>query len=441
MKLNRRWWACGLFAALAGAGAGCGDEEPALKDGVFTAAEWEAIQELSPLPERPPLDPTNKRGDDPAAAKLGQMFFFERSFSGPLLVGDDGSNGGLGMVGEEEKVACASCHEGPWQIDLRSKPGNVSLGTGWLPRNANSLVNAAFYFPWIENDGISDSLWSDALVDPEFSIAMNGSRLRYVHVIYDKYREEYNAVFDPDLGAEIEDAMRFPPKGKPGDAAWDAMAPEDQKIVNTAFANYGKSMEAYLRRFVSGGSAFDKYVAGETGAISTSAKRGLKLFVGKANCAACHKGNHFSDDDFHTIGLIAKGENVNPEDAGRALWIDRTLSNPFNSDGEFSDDRNTGRLKDLAAAKADAKGKWRTKGLRNVAMTGPYMHTGQFEKLEDVVKFYNDGGDEAGFLGVKDEEIKKLNLTDAEMADLVEFLKTLTGVPIPAELMQNTAKP
>jgi cytochrome c peroxidase len=441
MKLNQRWWACVLFAALAGAGAGCGDEDAELKDGVFTSAEWVAVQELSPLPEKPPLDPTNKYGDNPEAAKLGQMFFFEKSFSGPLLVGDDGSNGGLGMVGDTGKVACASCHEGPWQIDLRSKPGNVSLGTGWLPRNANSIVNAAYYFPWYENDGISDSMWSDALVDPELSIAMNGSRLQLVHAVYAKYREEYNAVFDPDLGADLEDMKRFPAEGKPGDAAWDGMTPEDQKTVNTAFANYGKAVEAYMRLFVSGGSAFDRYVAGETSAISLSAKRGLKLFVGKANCANCHKGNHFSDDDFHTIGLIAKGEHVNPDDAGREQWIDRMLSNPFNADGEFSDDRNTGRLKDVAAAKADSKGKWRTKGLRNVAMTAPYMHSGQFEALEDVVKFYNEGGDESGFLGVKDEEIKKLNLTDAEVADLVEFLKTLTGTTIPAALMQNTAKP
>jgi cytochrome c peroxidase len=190
---------------------------------------------------------------------------------------------------------------------------------------------------------------------------------------------------------------------------------------------------------VSGNSAFDKYVAGDTGSISPAAKNGLKLFVGKANCVECHKSSHFSDDKFHVIGLIAKGENIVPDETGREAVIGVVLNNPFNSSGEYSDDKTTGRLDGLVESEAE-RGKWRTKGLRNAAMTGPYMHTGQFTTLEDVVKHYNKGGDDADFIGTKDKAIRKLNLTDAEIKDIVAFIESLTGDVVPAALRADTSK-
>jgi cytochrome c peroxidase len=426
-----------MLLVAAAAAASCSSDGADLVDGVYTAEEWAKIQTLSPLPEKPPPDTTNKYADDPQAAVLGQQFFFDKGFSGPLVIGDDGTNGGFGAVGEENKIACVSCHEGEWMIDLHSKPNNATLGSEWLPRNSNSVVNAAFYSPWIENDGVSDSMWADALIDPdELSIAMNGSRLRVVHVIYDKYQAEYNALFDPDLDASL---ATLPENGKPGMPEWE-MLPDDQKhMVNTVFANFGKALQAYMRLLVSGNAPFDKYVAGDTSALSSSAKKGLKLFVGKAGCVECHKSSHFSDDEFHTIGLVAEGPHIIPEETGRAAVLDRMVKNPFNSNGEFSDDKNTGRLDNLPSSESEV-GKWRTKGLRNVAMTGPYMHTGQFDNLTDVVKFYNEGGDESGFVGKKDEEIKKLNLTDAEIADIVAFLESLTGDPVRVELRTDTSK-
>src|SRR5262245_8200905 len=68
-------------------------------DGLFTQPEWTRIQTLSPLPALP-ADPTNAVGDDAAAARLGQMLFFESDYSGPIITGDDGSNGGLGAAGQ-----------------------------------------------------------------------------------------------------------------------------------------------------------------------------------------------------------------------------------------------------------------------------------------------------------------------------------------------------
>jgi cytochrome c peroxidase len=431
-----------VVAALTAPLVGCGTDEE-LVDGLFTAAEWEKVQTLSPLPDAP-HDTTNRYADDPAAAALGQRLFFEKGYSGPLAVGDDGSNGGLGAVGEEGKVACASCHHGPWFIDQRSNPNNASLGANWIPRNANTLVNAVHYEPWVENDGLSDSFWSDALVDPEFSIAMDGSRLKLAHVVYDKYRDEYDALFDPNLDPALDpnstDSARFPAEGKPGDPDWEAMTPADQELVTTIFVNFGKAVGAYLRLLISRDAPFDRYVAGDNAALGESAKRGLKLFVGKAACVACHDGPHFSDDDFHVNGLAADGPHINPEETGREAAIPLLLANPFNSDGVHSDDRSTGRLEGLAPTD-EARGKWRTKGLRSVAQTAPYMHTGQFATLREVVEFYNDGGHQAQLVGVKDEKVKPLNLTAQEIDDLVAFLEALTGEPVPEALQQDTSAP
>lgn len=435
MQLRRWGWLALGIAAL-----GCGPEEE-LVDGIFTADEWERVQTLSPLPEVPE-DTTNRFADDPAAAALGQRLFFEKGYSGPIVVGDDGKNGGLGMAGEEGKVACASCHHGTWLLDERSRPGNVSLGAAWIPRNANSLVNAAHYAPWIENDGVSDSLWSDALVDPELPIAMNGSRLRVAHVLFEEHRAEYDAIFDPDLDPALDsrapDAARFPAQGKPGDDAWAGMAPDDQAIVNVIYANFGKAMAAYLRLLVSRDAPFDRYVAGDRGAIGEGAKRGLALFIGKAGCVACHEGPHFSDDDFHVSGLAPEGPNIAPGETGREAAIKAVLDNPFNSDGVYSDDRSSGRLEGLAENEG-ARGEWRTKGLRQAAETAPYMHTGQLATLREVVEFYNAGGDEAGFVGAKSDKMKPLNLTDQEMDDLVAFLGSLTGEPVPEALREDTS--
>jgi cytochrome c peroxidase len=75
-------------------------------------------------------------------------------------------------------------------------------------------------------------------------------------------------------------------------------------------------------------------------------------------------------------------------------------------------------------------------------MVGPYMHAGQFATLDDVLTFYNNGGgDPSTFSGTKDPLIVPLNLTSDEQAAIVEFLKTLTGDPIPANLTQDTSSP
>lgn len=434
-----------LVAAALVLGTSCTEEEP-LVDGLFTHAEWEKIQTLSPLPDLPD-DPTNRHADDPAAAAFGQRLFFEAAYSGPLMIGDDGKNGATGAAGDQGTMSCASCHSGPWLIDERSKPGNVSLGAAYLPRNAGSLVNAAHYFPWIENDGLLDSLWSECMIDVEFDLSFNSSRLRLAHVLYEKHRDEYNAVFDPDLDPALDpahpEAARFPAEGRPGSAAWGSMTPADQAHVTRAWVNFGKAIHAYLNLLVSGDAPFDRYVAGDTGALSPAAKRGLKLFVGKAACDACHSGPDLSDHQFHNTGVEqAVGEHVPEVDEGRYTDVGKLLKNVFRGDGEFSDDPTAGaeKLRGLAQDEAD-RGKFRTKSLRGVPSTGPYLHNGSLATLEEVVHFYNVGGAEGGYAGTKDPRMVPLNLTATEEADLVALLRSLSGEAVPDALKQDTSAP
>lgn len=124
----------------------------------LTALEVKALKTLGPLPGLPP-DPTNGVADDAKAATLGEMLFFDKSYSGPIVTGGDGVNGGLGAAGETGKVSCASCHEGAAQVDVRSEPGNVSLGIEHGTRNALAIVNSSFYV-WTNWGGRFDSQWS-----------------------------------------------------------------------------------------------------------------------------------------------------------------------------------------------------------------------------------------------------------------------------------------
>jgi cytochrome c peroxidase len=433
-----------MIASAAAAGCGAEDEAGGVE---FTAAEWTKVSALGPLPVLPP-DPTNKYGDSADAARLGQRLFFERSYSGPIEV--DGPSGAVGAAG---KVGCVSCHDtGHYWVDTRT-PANVSHGVNWTARNSPSLVNAAFY-KWFSWAGKQDSLWMQGANGNESVDNFHGTRLHYAHVIFDKYRQDYDSLFpiplDPALAATAPDSTRFPPAGKPKatadapDGAWETMAAPDRQIVDVILANCGKALAAYERRLISRSSAFEMFLATKTG-LSPAAKRGLRLFVGAAACDACHKGPTLTDDDFHTTGVPQMvGEHVPAMDGGRFDDIGKLVTNTFNGAGAFSDDPVAGMIKlaPVEATKTDEswKGKFRTKSLVQVGETAPYMHNGSMATLEEVVHFYNLGGGASGsYAGVKDPRIVPLHLSDAEEKDLVAFLKSLTGQPPPAELGVDTA--
>jgi len=408
----------------------------------FTETEWATIKGMSPLPAVP-ADPTNKYADNEAAAAFGRKFFWEKRYSGPIstATAGDGTNGELGLAGETGKVSCGSCHfpEYGW-AENRSKPNNLSLGANRTVRNTPSILNVGFY-EWFTWAGRLDSLWAQGAASPE-SPDVVGNRCGVAHLLYDFYKEEYNGIFDDDLPEALNpaapDAARFPPACKPkamgaADGPWEMMDPADRTLVLRIMSNVGKGLAAYERKLVSGNSAFDKYVAGDTKAMSASAKRGLKVFIGAGFCVQCHSGPIFSDQKFHNLGVPQTGPNVPATDTGRFDDLPRALANPYNTKSPFSDSVETGNAKwdGLMAVEAD-RGAFRTKNLRGCAETAPYDHSGAFATLKEVVEFYDVGGGSTPY--TKDEKLKPLNLTAEQKDDLVAFLQSLTGEPVPAEL-------
>ena len=382
---------------------------------LFTDNEWTVVESLSPLPDTPPPSPTNRVADNPDAARLGQMFFFDERFS------------------KEATISCATCHS-PFHgfADVEA----TSLGNSRGARNAPTVLNAA-HNKWQFWDGRAETLWAQALFALEGEEEQAGTRLQYAHLIKRHYAAEYEGIF----GAlpELEDATRFPPIGKPGDATFDNMPEADQIAVNTVFANIGKAIEAYERLLIRRNAPFDRYVAGDEAAITLAAKRGLKIFIGKGVCVLCHGTPHFRDNDFHNLGIP---QGPLPEDTGRFQGIAKLLADPFNSAGIYSDSRgDAADMLNLLEPRLEHQGEFKTPTLRNVALTPPYFHTGEFPTLAAVIEFNDAGGTTNEFVGRRAAPVEPLHLSEQEKKDLVEFLETLTGEPLPAHLLRKPKLP
>lgn len=399
---------------------GCDDQNPGQilstiehateMSNLFSEDEWEIVMSLSPLPKTPPPNPTNHVADNPDAALLGQRFFFDFRFS------------------KEGTIACSTCHSPFYAFaDIES----TSFATGRGTRNTPTVLNAA-YNTWQLWDGRSETMWAQALFALEGEDEMAGTRVQYAHVINRNYKTDYEAVFGPL--PELEDTTRFPLTGKPGEPEYENMAEADKIAVNTIFSNIGKSVEAYQRLLITPDAPFDRYVAGDEEVISPEAKRGLKIFVGKGGCVDCHNTPTFTDNEFHNIGV----PSGSVEDKGRFQGIPKLMNNMFNSAGIYSDSRaESESMLSVMEAKPEDQGSFRTPTLRNVAMTAPYFHTGEFPTLASVIEFKNAGGYTTTFSGMETVLIKSLGLTEQEQADLVAFLVTLTGELPPAHLMQR----
>ena len=167
-----------------------------------------------------------------------------------------------------------------------------------------------------------------------------------------------------------------------------------------------RSLASFERTILSGDSAFDRYeFGGDKNALTPTQIRGLAIFRDphRGNCAACHSiGSSyalFTDGKFHNIG-----EGV--EDDGTLKDIGRYHETKLETD----------------------KGAFMTPTLRDIAETGPYMHDGSLKTLKEVVDFYAGGGNSNPYL---DKEIHAIQLSGQDRADLVEFLKSLTGAMPP----------
>jgi cytochrome c peroxidase len=308
-------------------------------------------------------------------------------------------------------------------------------------------VRNAAYAPLLFWDGRKDSLWSQVLSPVESEAEHNLTRLEVAHLVADKYRAPYEAIFGP-LPA-LGDEGRFPKSGRPGMSTFNGMAADDKVAVNRVFANFGKAIEAYERQLVDRSSPFDRYLAGDETALSDPALRGARLFVGRAACNECHQGPVLADGKFHNHGVPQVGPKVPTADNGRSDGIPRVLADEFNAAGLYSDANHGGGalvlegLHGLAVDDSSATvGAFKTPTLRNVSKTGPYMHTGAFATLWDVVVWYNEAAGIDGFAGKRESASAfPLRLTNEEIADLVAFLEALDGDPLPAAVTGAPALP
>ena len=334
------------------------------------------------------------------------------------------------------KVACATCHQ-PEKWFTDGLP--LAKGVGQAGRNAPTLLGVQ-WLPYLFHDGRKDSVWAQALGPLEADVEHGYDRLALAHRLAKHYRQPYEQLFGPL--PPLDDTARFPPHARPvpfqsnhpHHQAWLAMTELDRVAINTVFGNFGKVLEAYERKLLPREAAFDRYVkkllANDPTAareLSVEARHGLRDFIGRAQCVNCHNGPLFTDKGFHNVGL-PRTPGQTGVDVGRSLGAQSVKADDFRCGSVYSDTQNCQELRFLNPRFDDFLGAFKTPTLRNVAKTAPYMHTGQFATLDEVLTFYRtlpntaQVGHRELVLTLLDPEVKQ--------ADLLAFLQTLIG-PLP----------
>ncbi|GJL79563.1 MAG: cytochrome-c peroxidase [Nitrospinaceae bacterium] len=261
-------------------------------------------------------------------------------------------------------ISCMTCHH-PGLGWGDGLPRAFGHGHKELDRHSPTIINSG-YFETQFWDGRAKTLEEQALGPIESQVEMKQD--------LDELVKELKAI--PGYVRKFKKV--FPKEG----------------IKKTTIA---KALATYERSVVSNNAPYDKYFAGDKSAMSASALNGMKLFFGKAKCSICHNGPAFTDSKFHNIGVKQHGPLK--EDFGRYMITKEDFD----------------------------KGAFKTPGLRHINRSAPYMHDGSEATLEEVVDFYDRGGD------VEENRspfITPLGLNKKEKKDLVEFMKALEGEPI-----------
>ncbi|HYM20296.1 MAG TPA: cytochrome c peroxidase [Candidatus Kapabacteria bacterium] len=328
-------------------------------------------------------DPTN----DPKVA-LGRLLFYDGRLS---IASGNGSDSNFSAM---NGVSCGSCHI-PGNSFTDPKHNQLSFGINHTigVRNAPNLTNVAYNkaFTW---DGKFTTL-EQHVPGPMFSSIEMGNN-------FSRFSNDTTANGYGSSPGTNDTMFLFKRLQQPG-----VTQGPSHKSVNYADyfkAAFGtqeisldrivKAIASFERTFISTSSPFDAYNAGSANAISASAKHGFQLFINPdgANCVACHSGYNFTNGEFRNNGLIPS-------------------------------DQDPGRFK-ISKSPTDINS-FKVPSLRNVALSYPYMHDGRFATLEDVLAHYNSGG--SGQTN-HDSHIKPLHLSQQDISDIVEFLKTLTDV-------------
>lgn len=285
--------------------------------------------------------------DNPLTEKkteLGRFLFFDKRMS------------------QDNKISCSSCHI-PSLAFTDGQPVSSGIRRQQGGRSAPTAINRGFSKVqfW---DGRANTL-EEQSVGPLTNPIEHGFPGNADVVAKIKGIDGYKRLFKQAFGAD-----------------------------DISIEHVGKAIASFQRTLLSGNSPFDRFDwDGDELAISEAAKRGKKLFFGKARCNLCHFGTNFSDEKFHNIGIGWNGESL---DVGR-YHVTR---------------------------KKEDMGAFKTPTLREISRTAPYMHDGRFATLREVIEHYNGGGVENPF---QDNQIIPLGLSEREKDDLVEMLRTLNG--------------
>jgi cytochrome c peroxidase len=292
---------------------------------------------VSTLPVEPPAPADNPTTPDRVA--LGKQLFFD-----PRLSGDN-------------KMSCSTCHV-PAKAFADGLPAPNGAGGRPLARNTQSLLNVAFYTAYFW-DGRAGSLEEQALAPMRAADEMN-----------------------QDLDELVQELNGVP-----------AYVQQFQSVFGTRVTKEGiaKALAAFQRTLITRNSPFDRFLAGDTSALSEQAREGWRLFR-DAGCIRCHNGPALTDSKFYRLG-------VGYRDPGRGAV--------------------TGEKRSFYA--------FRTPGLRDVARTAPYMHDGSVETLEDVVQFYFRSTPSASPEALPIDFEPLVGRSFSEIAPIVAFLDALTG--------------
>lgn len=364
----------------------------------FTADELRTLLRHGPWPMSWSRDASNRVSGKAEAIAFGEALFFDARLSGTGT------------------VSCASCHM-PERAFSDGRKLGVALAE--VDRNTPTVMNVR-YQRWFGWDGGNDNLWSQSVRPFLDAREMNASERHVANLVRN----------DADLACRFRRAFGHAP-------------PADDEA---AMLDIGKALAAFQETLVTGRTPFDDFrdamLRGDwkaAAAYPAAAWRGAKVFVGKGNCSLCHFGPAFTHGEFHEIGIpiVRKSGGI---DWGRYQGIKQLRASRFNLLGVYNDDPSKAgamstRMVDLTPQTFE---QFRVPGLRNVALTAPYMHNGHFATLRDVVKHYSEidvtqlhqahvyAGDVFAEAVPTDTVLQPLKLSDAEVSDVVAFLETLT---------------
>ena len=371
--------------AVGGAVAASGDGSAAL-----LARTREPPLGLPPLPLPEGEAPSGDR------IALGRRLFFDRRLS------------------ENATISCANCHVPRQGFTQREQRTPVGIEGRSVRRNAPTLYNAA-HLRNLFHDGretrLSEQPWQPLLAHDE-------------------------------MGNESADAVLVRLRSVPGyEALFEAAFP----ARGLTRESVGIAIASYERALVSGDSPFDRWrYGGDASALGAAAQRGFALFSGRAGCIGCHLVGErtalFTDDAFHDTGIGAAAEAEAERSA--ALHVPLAPGKTALVAAQVARQVGEPRTPDLGRYEVtrDPADRWRyrTPSLRNVALTGPYMHDGSLATLAEVIAFYDRGG--APNPGL-DPRIHPLHLTAQEAGELVAFLESLTGSDVDALVADAESAP